>query len=69
MKEITFLIKDDPEGGYVASALGQSIFTQAETWEELHKQIRDAVGCHFEEEKDMPKTINLHYVRDEIIAA
>ncbi len=28
--EIVFLIEEDPEGGYTAKALGESIFTQAE---------------------------------------
>ncbi len=32
MKELTFVVSDDPEGGYTAKALGQSIFTQAETF-------------------------------------
>ncbi|NJL11245.1 MAG: 2-oxoisovalerate dehydrogenase E1 subunit beta, partial [Calothrix sp. SM1_7_51] len=27
--EIVFLVEEDPESGYVASALGESIFTQA----------------------------------------
>ena len=28
--EIVFLIEEDPEGGYTAKGLGESIFTQAE---------------------------------------
>lgn len=47
MKEIIFLIEDDPEGGYNAQALGYSIFTEGETAEELKENIMDAVGCHF----------------------
>jgi hypothetical protein len=31
MKEIMFLIEDDPEWGYNAQALGYSIFTEGET--------------------------------------
>jgi len=30
-------------------ALGVSIFTEADTLEELREMIRDAVSCHFEE--------------------
>ncbi|TEU11525.1 MAG: 2-oxoisovalerate dehydrogenase [Anaerolineales bacterium] len=48
-KEIIFLIEDAPEGGYVAQALGYSIFTEADTWEELKQLVRDAVQCHFDE--------------------
>ena len=36
-KELIFLVEEDPEGGYAARALGQSIFTQAEGFEELKK--------------------------------
>lgn len=53
MKEIFFLIKESPEGGYEAEALGQAIFTEADTVDELRQQIKDAVSCHFEE-KDRP---------------
>jgi len=35
MTEIIFLVEDDPEGGYVARALGESIFTQADSIQEL----------------------------------
>jgi len=68
MNEIIFLIEEDPEGGYVARAIGESIFTQADTIESLRDVIRDAVKCHFEE-SDRPKLIRLHFVRDEVIAS
>ncbi len=68
MTEIIFLVEDDPEGGYVARAIGESIFTQGETLEELRKMVRDAVQCHFEDEQ-RPKLIRLHIVRDEVIAS
>ena len=68
MKEIFFLIKESPEGGYEAEALGQAIFTEADTVDELRQQIKDAVSCHFEE-NDRPAIIRLHFVREEVIAA
>jgi predicted RNase H-like HicB family nuclease len=43
MNEIIFLIEEAPEGGYNARALGESIFTQGETFEETKKNIKDAV--------------------------
>ncbi len=46
--EIIFLVEEDPEGGYFASAIGESIFTQGETIAELREMIRDAVQCHFD---------------------
>ncbi|MGH7213564.1 MAG: 2-oxoisovalerate dehydrogenase [Tepidisphaeraceae bacterium] len=59
---------EDEAGGYNARAVGASIFTQAETREELERMVRDAVRCHFEPEETAPKLIHLHYVHDEVIA-
>ena len=58
MNEIFFLVEEAPEGGYAAKALGESIFTEADTLEELHANVRDAVRCHFDEGK-APKMIRL----------
>jgi hypothetical protein len=66
MSEIIFVIEISDEGGYLAKALGFSIFTEAETKEELRTQIRDAVKCHFDADK-MPKMIRLHFVQDELL--
>jgi hypothetical protein len=67
MNEIIFLVEEAPEGGYVARALGASVFTEADTIAELHEQVRDAVKCHFDEGQE-PKVIRLHFVREEVIA-
>ncbi|YAF96356.1 MAG: 2-oxoisovalerate dehydrogenase [Nodularia sp. CChRGM 3473] len=67
--EIVFLIEEDPEGGYTAKALGESIFTQAGDIASLKEMLRDAVRCHFPDEADRPKVIRLHIVRDEVIAS
>lgn len=66
--EITFIVEDAIEGGYTAHALDESIVTEADTIDELHVMVRDAVDCHFDPDKK-PKTIHLHFVRDEVIAA
>jgi predicted RNase H-like HicB family nuclease len=47
--EIIFSVEESPEGGYEARALDFSIFTQANSLEELKTMIRDAVSCHFED--------------------
>jgi len=67
-REIIFLVKESPEGGYEARALGHSVFTEAETFEELKTMVQDAVRCHFEE-AERPSLIRLHLVKDEVIAA
>jgi hypothetical protein len=67
MNEIIFVIEESAEGGFTARALGESIFTEAETLETLREQVRDAVSCHFDEAK-APKVIRLHFVRDEVLA-
>jgi hypothetical protein len=36
-KEIIFVIEESAEGGYEAKALGHSIFTEADTYEEIKK--------------------------------
>ncbi|MEK7677947.1 MAG: 2-oxoisovalerate dehydrogenase [Verrucomicrobiota bacterium] len=68
MNEIIFEIREDEaEGGFVARALGPSIITQADTWEELRTNVRDAVRCHFDEGQ-APRVIRLHRVFDEVLA-
>ena len=46
-----FLIEEAGEGGFTARALGESIFTEADTLDALRQQVRDAVNCHFDERK------------------
>lgn len=66
--EIIFLVEESPEGGFLVRALGHSIFTEADSFEALKVQVREAVHCHFED-KERPSLIRLHLVRDEVIAA
>lgn len=68
MNEIIFLVEEAVEGGYIAKALGESIFTEGDTLDTLRTNIRDAVDCHFEPEKK-PKIIRLHFVTEEVLAA
>jgi hypothetical protein len=63
MEEIIFIVNDAPEGGFTARALGHSIFTEADTLEQLHDEIKDAVRCHFDG-KQTPKIIRRHFVRE-----
>ena len=65
MNELIFMVEEAPEGGYTARALGESIFTEADDLPALHRQVRDAVRCHFEDGQG-PKVIRLHYVREDV---
>jgi hypothetical protein len=67
MNEIIFVIEEAVEGDFAARALGESIFTEADTLDTLRQQVRDAVNCHFDDGK-APKVIRLHFVRDEVLA-
>ncbi len=68
MTEIVFVVEEDPEGGFQAKALGASIFTQANTMDELRVNVRDAVHCHFPDPAERPAVIRLHQVHDELLA-
>lgn len=65
-KEIIFLVEESPEGGYEARALGYSIFTQADSFEELKRMVQDAVACHFDA-SEKPRLIRLHQVKEEVV--
>jgi predicted RNase H-like HicB family nuclease len=65
--EIIFLVDEAEEGGYTARAVNHSIFTEADTLDELRRNIREAVECHFDDEQ-APKLIRLHIVREEILS-
>jgi predicted type IV restriction endonuclease len=67
MNEIIFVVNESNEGGYEAQALGHSIFTEADSVEELKENIREAIQCHFDE--NAPKLVRLHFIREEIFAA
>ena len=68
LSELIFLVRELPEGGFTARALGTSIFTEAEISSRGYDRVRDAVRCHFDEGQ-RPKVIPLHFVVEEIITA
>jgi hypothetical protein len=67
MNELVFAITQEADGGFVAEALGESIFTQADTWDELRAQVREAVTA-FYFDRPPPTRVRLHLVRDEVLA-
>jgi predicted RNase H-like HicB family nuclease len=69
MKEIFFIVEEDNEsGGYIARAIGKSIFTDGETIKELKTNIKEVLECHFENEENRPQIAHLHFVKDEILS-
>jgi len=67
MNELVFAVTQEADGGFVAEALGESIFTQADTWDELRAQVREAVTA-FYFDRPPPTRVRLHLVRDEVLA-
>lgn len=67
MNELIFEITQEADGGFVAEAIGESIITQADTWEELRANVREAVAAYYFD-RPAPKRLRLHQVRDEVLA-
>ena len=66
--EIIFVVHEAEEGGFCTRALGYSIFTQGDTWEELRTNVVEAVkGFYFDSKP--PRRLRLHLVRDEVVLA
>jgi hypothetical protein len=66
MTDIHFVIEEAPEGGYIARAVGEDIFTEADDLPTLRAQLRDAVRCHFAD-AERPGLIHLHISREEVL--
>ncbi len=65
--DLVFEVIQEADGGFVAECLTESIVTQADTWEELRANVKDAVeGYFFDGPK--PRSIRLHLVRDEVLS-
>jgi hypothetical protein len=67
MNEIIFEVTHDADGGFTAESLGESIFTQADNWDELKANVREAVQAFYFDSVP-PASIRLHLVRDEVLA-
>jgi len=65
--DLVFEVTQEADGGFVAECLTENIVTQADTWEELRANVKDAVeGFFFDGPK--PRSIRLHLVRDEVLS-
>jgi predicted RNase H-like HicB family nuclease len=50
MQILTIIVEDAKEGGYNARGETESIYTQADTFEELNANVADAIQCHFDDD-------------------
>jgi len=67
MNEIVFEVIQEADGGFVAECLTESIFTQADSWDELRLNVKEATKVYFFD-KAQPPAIRLHLIRDEVLA-
>lgn len=67
MAELVFEVIQEQDGGYCAECLTENIFTEADTWDELRANVREAVTAFFFDGQT-PSRIRLHLVRDEILS-
>ena len=67
MKELIFQCFQEADGGFVAEAIGEGIFTQAGSWDELKANAREAVHAYFFDSTPHA-SIRLRLVRDEVLA-
>lgn len=66
--EIVFEVTQESDGGLTAECLSEPIFTEADDWESLRKNVREAVSAFFFDRKPVPSAIRLHLTRDEVLA-
>jgi predicted RNase H-like HicB family nuclease len=71
MREITFVVNEEADGGFVAQAYwpdgNRNIFTEGDNRDDLIRNIKEAVDVSFDDHEAKPDLIHLHYVRDEVI--
>ena len=61
MSELVFEVTQEADGGYVAEALGESIFSEGEDRDALCANVREAVKAYY---FDRPAPERLRLVRD-----
>jgi len=64
--EIVFSINQESDGGFVGECLSHDIFTQGDDWEQLRKNVQEAVAAYFFDQTK-PSQVRLHLVRDEVL--
>ena len=67
MNELVFNVEQESDGGYVAVAVGESIVTQGDTWDELCYMVLDATKGYFYD-SEPPARIRLFLHREQVLA-
>lgn len=67
MSELVFEVVQEADGGYCAECLTESIFTQADSWEELRRNVLEVVSA-FYADGSSPSSVRLHLVRDVVLS-
>lgn len=68
MRELVFEITQEEDGGFCAKSIGEGIYTQGDTWDELREMILDATHLYFQDQpSNAPTAIRLHLLRDEVL--
>jgi predicted RNase H-like HicB family nuclease len=67
MSELVFEVTQEADGGFIAEALGENIVTEADTWEQLRANVKEAVEAYYFEEPK-PAYLRLHLRKDEVLA-
>ena len=69
MNELVFEVVQEGDGGFCAECMSDSIVTEADTWEDLRRNVQEVVRAfYFDQPEKIPATIRLHLVRDEVLA-
>ena len=58
---IRFIAEPDQDGGFNARAIGHSIFTQAESVDELRRQAEEAVLCHVGDRSSVSTSVEIQW--------
>ncbi len=67
MSELVFNVTQESDGGYVAVAVGESIATQGDTWDELCYMVLDATKGYFYD-RDAPAQIRLFLHVEQVLS-
>jgi len=67
MQELVFEVVQEADGGFCAECLTESIFTQADSWDELRSNVVEAVNAYYFDAM-APDRVRLHLVRDEVVS-